>query len=479
MDLNQFLLALKARRKAFVLVFAVTVFAAVLVALVIPKRYDAVATVLIDQRDEQTMAAGAMLSPRERAGYIFTQMEVIQSGKVAQKVVRDLKLAQDPAWREDWDKDTGGSGSLEGWIGDRLLEKLKVDSGASNILYVKYSSNDPKKAAAVANAFAKAYLETALAMRTEPSREASAWFDEQAKALRSQVTTAQQKLQSYQRQNGIVSVDDHGDVEMTRLAEISAQLSAQRNTTYDAQTRYKQAQELAASGATVEAFPEVLSNAYITGIKGTLQAAEARLAEQSQVLGENHPTYQRTVLEVKELKDRMASETKKLIAGLGNAAAQSKKREEELQAALQAQQDRILKMRDARVEMAVLTRDLDNAQRAYDGALQRFIATRVESRARQTNLAMLTPAAEPLRPAVPKVGLITALSIAIGLLLSAGIVYMLEMLDRRVRSRSDLEARLAVPSLGVLSRWQPAGSRLLPSPNLSGARAARALPHPW
>jgi len=478
MDLNQYLLALKARRKAFVLVFAVTVFAAVVAALVIPKRYDAVATVLIDQRDEQTMAPSAM-SPRERAGYIFTQMEVIQSGKVAQKVVRDLKLNQDAAWREDWDKDTGGVGSLDEWIGDRLLEKLKVDSGASNILYVKYSSNDAKKAAAVANAFAKAYLETALAMRTEPSREASAWFDEQAKALRSQVTAAQQKLQSYQRQNGIVSADDHGDVEMTRLAEISAQLSAQRNTTYDAQTRHKQAQELAASGATVEAFPEVLSNAYITGIKGTLQAAEARLQEQSQVYGTNHPTYQRTVLEVKELKDRMASETKKLIASLGNAAAQSKKREEELQAALQAQQDRILKMRDARVEMAVLTRDFDNAQRAYDGALQRFTATRVESRARMTNLAMLTPAAEPLKPAVPKVGLITALSIVIGLLLSAGIVYMLEMLDRRVRSRSDLEARLAVPALGVLSRWQPAGSRLLPSPNLSGARAARALPHPW
>jgi hypothetical protein len=47
-----------------------------------------------------------------------------------------------------------------------------------------------------------------------------------------------------------------------------------------------------------------------------------------------------------------------------------------------------------------------------------------------------------------------------------------------VRSRSDLEARLAVPSLGILSRWTPAGGRLLPSPN-SPVRAARALPHPW
>jgi hypothetical protein len=33
-----------------------------------------------------------------------------------------------------------------------------------------------------------------------------------------------------------------------------------------------------------------------------------------------------------------------------------------------------------------------------------------------------------------------------------------------------------VPSLGVLSRWVPAGGRLLPSPN---STARQALPRPW
>src|SRR3954462_6167638 len=183
MDLNQYLLALKARRKAFITVLAVTVFAAIVVALFFPNRYYPGATILIDARDEQTMAP-AHMSPRERAGYIFTQMELISSGKVAQKVVRDLKLAQKPGMREDWERDTGGTGSIEQWIAGNLLEKLKVDSGASNILIVKYSSNDAKQAADVANAFAKAYLDVALDLRTGPSREAGLWFDEQLKTLR-------------------------------------------------------------------------------------------------------------------------------------------------------------------------------------------------------------------------------------------------------------------------------------------------------
>ena len=93
-------------------------------------------------------------------------------------------------------------------------------------------------------------------------------------------------------------------------------------------------------------------------------------------------------------------------------------------------------------------------------------------------IGLALSAVEPLKPAVPKVGLIAALSVVIGLLLAAGMIYVLELMDRRVRSRTDLESRLAVPSLGLLSRWTPAGGRLLPSPN-STVRNAHALPRPW
>ncbi|HYY60625.1 MAG TPA: GNVR domain-containing protein, partial [Burkholderiales bacterium] len=410
--------------------------------------------------------------------YIFTQMDLIASGKVAGKVVRDLKLTQQQGIREEWEKETGGVGSLEEWLATGLLEKLKVDSGASNILIVKFSDRDPKRAATIANAFAKAYLDVALELRTEPSREAVAWFDEQLKSLRADVKNAQVKLTTYQKEKGIAGGDERMDVEYTRLAELTGELGRARATTLDAQTRYKQAQDLIKDGASLEAFPEVLSNGYIITIKGALQGAESRLKEQSEIYGPNHPTLQRTEAEVQSLRERLHAEAKKVVASLGNGVAQSQKRVDELQASVKEQSERIMKMREGRIDLAVLTRDMENAQRAYDTALARAITVKMDSKARQTNLAMVTPALEPLKPAVPKVGLISALSVVVGLLLAAGVVYALEMMDRRVRSRTDLEARLAVPSLGILSRWTPAGGRLLPSPN-SPVRAARALPHPW
>ena len=478
MDFNQYMTALRARRKAFLLVFVVVVAAAISVAMIVPKKYVATSTVHLDVRDEQTMAP--RVTARERSSYIATQVDLIKSGRVANQVVRDLKLAQQPGMRDAWEKATGGSITIEDWIASNLLEKLLVDVSSSYVAAVTFSSDNPRFAADVANGFAKAYVETSLALRTEPTREAAEWFEGQMKGMRSQVTQAQSKLVSYQKAKGIVSIDERTDVDSSRLTELSTQYLAAKNATYEAQSRFKQAQEAfnsAASGGTIapDAIPEVLTSTHINALKADLTRAEGRLEQESQVLGDNHPQYLRTKAEVHGLREKITFEVKRLVASLGNAAETSRKREEDLKNAMASANERVQFMKDARAELSVLTRDVENAQRAYDAVLTRFITNKVDSAAKSTNVALLSPAIEPLTPTQPKVGLISALSILIGALLAGGIVYVLETLDRRVRSRSDLESRLAVPSLGLLSKWQPTGARLLPAPQ----RSAGALPKPW
>ena len=485
MDLNQFLLALRARRKAFFLVLGATVFAALAIALVMPRTYVATTQVLVDVREEQSMTPGMRgMSARERAGYMQTQLDLIGSTRVAKRVIRDTKYLQQPGVREDYERATGGRGTAEDWAAETLIKKLKVDNSASNVITIAYSSDDPKKAADIANGFAKAYVETALELRTEPSREAAAWFEDQLKGLRASVSQAQSKLVSYQKEKGLFGLDGRDDIEATRLAEISNQLLQARNATYDLTTRHKHATEFlqgnASTGAgAAENLPEVMNNAAVQGLKAELVRAEARLEQANETLGPNHPQYQTAKAEVGALQSRLAAEMKRVVAGLSSQAQQARRREEELKQAYEAQQQRLVSMRDHRVELAVMTRDVENAQRSYDTALQRWLTNKVEARASGTNLSVLTPALAPLEPKSPKVGLVSGLSVLVGTLLAAGVVFLLESLDRRVRSRGDLETRLAVPSLGRLSKWQPAGARLLAAPGGAGARGSRALPHPW
>jgi len=473
MDLNQYILALGARRKAFLMALAAVIITAIAVALIVPKKYVASASLMVDARDEQTMRPDRM-SARERSSYIQTQVDLLRSPRVAAQVSRDLKLAQRPGVREDWEKETAGVGQIDDWIGAQLIEGLTVDTTVSNVMVVNFGAPSAKFAAEVANGFAKAYLDTVLALRTEPSREAAVWFDEQLKTLRTQVVQAHTKLNSYQKAKGILA-EDRLDVEQTRLAELSTQLLAARNATYESDTRFKQASEILASGTGIDALPEVLAAPHINVLKGDLGRVEARIEQENAVLGPNHPQVQRSAAEAQALRDKLQVEAKKVIAGLGNAVSTGKKRERELEQALEAQNQRILALKDFRIDMAGMTRDIENSQRAYDTVLTRYVNNTIDSRAKTTNVAMLSPAIEPLKPKHPKVGLIAGLSVVLGTLIAGGLVYVLETLDRRVRSRNDLESRLAVPSLGRLSKWQPTGGRLLPAP----MRAARALPQPW
>jgi chain length determinant protein EpsF len=476
MDLSQFLLALRSRRKAFMLALVATIVAALAVAFIMPKKYVGQATIIVDARDEQTIVPGrSSVSLATRAAYVATQIELIQSGRVATQVARDLNLAQNPELREAWQDDTGGVGAIDVWIGEVLLQKLKVNNSVSNLITIEYSSKDPKAAARVANGFAKAYLDVVLELRNQPVREASQWFDEQLAGMRNQVTQAQNKLTALQKQKGILVADEHLDIETSRLTDLNTQMLAARNAFYDAQSKYKQASELLASGGSPDAMAEVMSNPAIAVVKADLARAESLLQTASTDLGANHPVYIKYSSEVKALREKLSNEMKKVVAALSNGMQQAQKREQEIKAAVDAQQARIMQAKDVRVELAAMTRDVESAQRNYDTVLTRAMSTRLESRAKQGDVALLTPAVEPPLPAQPKIPLIAALSVVLGLLIATGMVYLLETLDRRVRSRSDLEARLAVPSLGRLSKWQPTGGRLLAAPR----PAARALPHPF
>jgi chain length determinant protein EpsF len=476
MHLSHFLLALRARRKAFLIVLLTTIVTAIAVALVVPKKYVAQATLLVDARDEQAMTPRVRaVSERERAAYIGTQVELIQSGRVAAQVARDLRLAQNPEIREAFEQDTGGVGQIDAWIAEGLVRDLEVHSSASNLITLEFSDSDPKFATAVANAFANAYLNLSLQLRTDPTRDAAEWFDGQLNGLRAQLQQAQSKLTAYQKQKGIVSADERFDMEAARLSELSTQVLAARNATYDAQSRHKQGLELLQSGGSPDALPEVMSSPAILAVKADLARAESLLQTVSADLGPNHPVYQRHSSEVQALRQKLTGEMKKVVGALGNAVEQARRREQDLQAALQAQQGRVVGTREARAQVAALTRDVENAQRSYDAVLARSMTTRIEGSAKQGDVVLLTPAIEPSKPAHPKIGLISGLAVFLGVMLALMMVYALETLDRRVRSRSDLESRLAVPSLGRLSRWQPMGGRLLAAP--SGA--TRALPNPW
>jgi uncharacterized protein involved in exopolysaccharide biosynthesis len=140
---------------------------------------------------------------------------------------------------------------------------------------------------------------------------------------------------------------------------------------------------------------------------------------------------------------------------VGNNAEVLRQREAELRAAVAAQKTRVLELNRARDELGPLLKELETAQRAYDAASARFSQTRIEAQSEQSDVSVLNPAVAPTEPAGPRVLLNTLVAFLLGTVLGVGLALLLELLNRPVRSSSDMKDVLGIPVLGTI-QWKQA-----------------------
>src|SRR6187551_964994 len=124
MTLHQFLLALRGRLWIFLLLAGTTFTAVVVATLLMARTYEGVVSILADIKDEQ-MLNSPQQSPRMALGYMQTQIDILQSQRVARKVVEDMKLAENPAVQAAYQR-RGGHGDVKDWVAGGLLADLKV-----------------------------------------------------------------------------------------------------------------------------------------------------------------------------------------------------------------------------------------------------------------------------------------------------------------------------------------------------------------
>ncbi|MCC6534645.1 MAG: chain length determinant protein EpsF [Burkholderiales bacterium] len=466
MNLQQFLRILRARWLLILLTLSIAVGTTIAVSLLLPPRYTATATVVVDIKGIDQIS-GMLLPMLPMSGYLATQVDIIQSHNVARRAVDLLKLADNPAAKEMYYKDTGGKGNMRDWLADLLLKYLKVEpSRESSVINIGYTGNDPRFAAAVANAIVQSYIQTNLDLKVAPARQTNTFFNEQIKTLKDNLEKAQANLSAYQREHGIIATDERLDVENNRLNDLSSQLVALQAQTYDATTRQRQVQEFVARGQVPDTLPDVLSNPVIQGLKASLTQLEAKQNELTSKLGKNHPSYQAVVAEIDGVKRQLIAEMKTISTTLGNAASLAQKREDQVRGSLGAQRAKVLQMKKVRDDLTVLMREVDNAQRAYDGAQGRMTQTKLESQTTQTNIMVINEAIEPIEPSSPRLILNTALALILGSMLAVGVALLREMSDRIVRSDADLSETLGVPVLGALgSEKRPRRRRIAVAPS--------------
>ena len=441
MNLKQILLILKARYKIAVLAFVIVLAGGITYTLLQSKLYTASSTLVFDVKSPDPVA-GTLLPVIP--GYMSTQVDVIKSDRVTQAVVKLLKMDQNPTIRDQWKAATKEKGAAEAWMGDLLLRGLLVvPSSTSNIITINFRAGDPAFAALVANTFAQIYIDANIELRVDPARQYTRWFSEQGKSYRENLEKAQAAFSNFQQQHGIVAKDEQVDAETLRLNELYTQLNMVQAQTLETQSKQKVGSDT---------IPDIMQNAQVQALRSEIDRQEARLQEAAGNLGTNHPQYKRMEAEITVLKQKLAEQTRLVTSSLSTSGAIGKNREAELRASIAAQKAKLLEMKSVRDQLAVLQRDVDAAQAAYDGVTKRYNQTNLESQVTQTNVSVLNAAIEPLEPTSPNIPKNIALTAVLALAFGIGAAYLLELIDQRVRSVDNLAEMLQLPVLGVIER---------------------------
>jgi len=455
MNFSQFLAILRARKWLGLSILATVVLGTLAVSLFLPKQYTATASVVVDVRPDPI--AGTLLQGFAVPSIIATQIDVMTSDRVAQRVVRNLKLNESPGFRQQWEEQTQRAVPIEVWLGNLIQNGMDVrPSRESNVIAVSFRAESPSAAAGIANAIVQAYMDTTLELRVDPARQYSAFFDSRSKEARDALEAAQNKLSAFQKENGILASDERFDIENTRLNELSSQLVALQAIASESTSRQVQA-----AGAQSDRMQEVLNNAVLGGLKVDLSRAEARLQELNSRLGDNHPQVVELRANIKETQARLDAETRKVTGGVGVSNTINQSRETKLRAELAEQRGKVLRMRAARDEAQVLMREVESAQRAFEAVQARFTQTSLESQTTMSYINVLSGAAPPLQPSAPRTVLNMILAVLLGSILGLVAVMVRELFDRRLRASGDISDLLGVPMLGTLPR--PRKNRLFGS----------------
>lgn len=440
MSLSQFFSILRARRGLAAFILLATLVLALGWVLLRPATYRAIAPVLVDVRTDPTHATPlqGMVAP----AFMSTQVDIIKSDRVAQRVAQILPPDQAPL--KGLRDEAKGQPQPDRWIADKLQRGLDVKPAReTNIINITWVGHTPAEAARVANAFAQAYLETNLDLKTEPAKKYTVWFDEQVQGARSRLEQAQQKLAAYQEKAGIVTADEKSDFETTRLNELLQQLSV-------AQTRGIGGSSAGASD----------SSPLVNNLRQDVARMEAKIAQASATMGSRHPEMLRMQSELAAMKARLNEESHRVGVSAEQSVEARAARVRALQAAINDQKQKVLALNRQRSEANILKADVDSAQKAFDTVTASAAQARLQSMSTQTNVMKLAPAVEPMEATGPTTVQAMLIGLVVGIVLAIAGALMAELSNRRVRTAADLSMVTHLPILATVppansARYQP------------------------
>lgn len=435
-----------ARRGTITKTLLTTIIITVVITLLLPKTYTASSDVFLDYKGNDPIN-GRLFSPMLDESYMQTQLDMIKSQPVAEKVIDALDLERTAEYRAKVERN--GEARAHAQMIKKINEQTQVITRrSSRVIEVAYAADTPEMARDLANAVVRAYVELNQQISTAAARSRREQYNAQLEQLRKEADSIQQKLTAYQQQVGIIDPNERNDLQSRQLGDLMSSLITVKNQQQEAQARKSATDILLNSGVLINELPEIAQRPNINDLKSKLSDVNRRLADVQDVLGAKHPKTVSLIAERNDIIARIFQESQSALESQQVDVRKLSLQEASLQKEVDNQRAKLLEQKQHRDTITSYQRQLDSVERVYNTALAKYDEILMASNINTFDLSVLRVAEAPTTHSKPLLFQNLAASIVIGLALGLCLALLYELGQRRVRCEDDLVRGVHMPLIG-------------------------------
>lgn len=441
-------------------------------------RYTATSSVVIDTRKHDIANIQEVVSglPPDGTG-IDTEVEIMRSRGLAERVVQALRLDSDPEFSVPKTNTLSSIRERMATLArkarhpaagtpvanytqvyaheaviDNVLRRLKVRrNGLTFVIDISFQSRDAAKAALIANTFADRYLTEQLQDKYDATQQATQWLNDRLAELQPQVEQAETAVEQYKAQHGLLSSVGPSLTEQ-EISSLNGQLAQALADQAERESRLNTTQQQIAAGSTGEDFSGVLASETIRELRTQKSAISSKVAELQTKYGPRYPEVQSAQRQLTDVEAQIRQEIARQVSSLQAEAKVAEGRTASIQASLSRAKGTLIGNNAATVQLADLQRKANAASTLYDSLLNRAKQTSTDQGIEQSDARVLARASIPITPSFPNKQLDFAAAFGLALVSAAGAAFLLATMESSLATSEDVTRRLGVPYLGSLPK---------------------------
>ena len=457
-NLRDYYYVLMKRKRLVILVTALGLLLTLVHTFIQTPQYKATTSVLIERESTvSNMAIGSEVFFQRYDYYTFfnTQYQLITSKTVSKRVVDLLDLTTSPVYspEEDEGEEPLDREALRETIAASLMKTVEINPVKdSNIVEVSMLSTDREMAARLANAVAQAYISFSLESRYSASEQARNFLANQVEGLQQELEENQKRLQEYGKQTDIIGTAEGQDITNQRLVELNQSFTRAQTDRIRLQTKYERMQN-----ASPESIPEVQNNQLVNQLQREKTEMEGEYARNSKKYKDAMPEQVRLRSETEKAGQRITEKANEIYRESLRAARtefeRARQNEESLKEMFDEQKSKALDRNLSGIQYDSLAMEVTSKSQLLQSLLQRQSEASVTAQLQgigSSNIRIVDPAEVPKVVFKPKKKRNLALGLALSLMAGIGVAFLLEFLDRTIKSSEEVTRLFDLPTLGAI-----------------------------